>query len=72
MSNENIKNTEWRVPASTIAGMVGCSSRMVNMVRAGLRGKRNGQLVERIQVAEILVDDKKNLLLQEVKHVVNF
>lgn len=53
-----------------VAAVCGCSTSMVRYV---LNGKRNGEtnLGERIWVSATLIADKENLLIQEIKKIVN-
>jgi hypothetical protein len=53
-----------------VATVSGCSPSMVNKVLGGSR-KDTTTLGERIQVSATLIAEKENLLIQEIKRIVN-
>jgi hypothetical protein len=72
--NTNIKTKhpkKRKIPASMVCEICDCS---VDLVRKGRRGELTGggKLSERIAVAEIILPEKMNLLIEEVKRIVNF
>lgn len=67
----SLKKKPVRVPHSWIANAVGCSDSLVKAVRIGKRSNYS-DAGQRIEVAEMLIDEGVNKLLAEVKKVVQF
>lgn len=68
---KNNGNKIWPIPAKTVADVVGCSENMVRAIRREARSE-DTELGTRIAVADRLLEDGANKLLQEVKRVVRF
>lgn len=60
-----------KIPHVWISGTVGCSESMVKAVRNGERSNET-TLGQKIEVAEILLEDGVNNLLKEVKRILQF
>lgn len=65
------KNSRIKIPRKWIAETVGCSENTVKAVQNGQRSKET-DLGQKIEVAEILLEDGINPLLAEVKRIVQF
>jgi hypothetical protein len=61
--------TEKLVSSEMVAGVVGCSSSMVRQVRSGDRSQ-DTDLGQTIMVADILLEEGTNKLIQEVKRII--
>lgn len=72
VNNSNSHSTTTKkIPHVWIADTVGCSESMVKQVRNGQRNK-DTSLGQKIEVAEILLEDGRNKLLAEVKRILQF
>ena len=57
--------------STVVAGVVGCSSAAVRMIKSGKNTGYSDQ-AQRIQVAEMLLEEGANKLIEEVKRIVKF
>jgi hypothetical protein len=59
----------YRLTATEVAGMAGCSVSYVKKLRAGLVDNKS-PLAQRVQVIDLMAEDGSNLLIKEIERIV--